>query len=158
MKARFIALMSLILVLVLSFAVPATYAYDCGKSKGKGHSSKGLDEKIFYKAHFILKNEEELGLSDEQVKEIKDLKIKTKKDLIKSKAEIELAALDVKTKLWEDVIDTEAISGLIDKKYELKKAKVKSLVEAYAALKNILTEDQKKTLKSLWRNCKTGNK
>jgi len=159
MKARSIALVSLVLVLMFSFTVPVAQAYDSGKAKAcHGKSSKGLDKKFFSKAHFILKNKEELGLSDDQVKKIKALKIKTKKDLIRSKASIDLLAVDVKAELWTDVIDANAVNNLIDQKYELKKAKAKSLVGAYIALKNILTEEQKKGLKGLCGKGKAGKR
>jgi Spy/CpxP family protein refolding chaperone len=135
------------------------HAYDRGKAK-KSHSKsdKGLKEKFFHKAHFMLKNKKKLGLSTEQVKKIKDLKIKTKKDLIKRKASIDIIAIDVKVQLWEDVINAKAVNSLIDKKYELKKAKAKSLVGAYVALKNVLTEEQKEDLKALLGKCKTGKR
>ena len=108
---------------------------------------------MFNKAHFLFKNKEELELTDKQVEEIKDLKISTKKDLIRKKAEIEILALDIKAQMYGDAIDTKAINELIDKKYELKKAKTKSLVEAYAALKKVLTKDQKKKIKELYKKC-----
>ncbi len=163
MKRKYIAITSLMLILILSYLVPAVhacegkktkghqYAYDCKKTKGY---QKDFDGKVFHKAYFLLKNKEELGLSDEQVKEIKDLKLKVKKDSITRKAEIETLALDIKAKMHEETIDTEDINGLIDKKYELKKAKSKSLVEAYVTLKDILTKEQKKELKSLYKKCK----
>lgn len=151
MKGKTIIVASLILVLIASYLLPVAYAYDSKKTKGY-HC--GLKDKLFRKAHFILKNQEELGLSDEQVKKIKNLKLEAKKDLIKKKAEIDVIAVDIKAKMWEDAVDTEAVNKLIDQKYELKKAKTKSLMEAYAALKSILTEEQKKKLKDLWKKCK----
>jgi len=57
--------------------------------------------------------------------------------------------VDIKSKLGEDTIDTKSINKLIDQKYEMKKAKAKSLVEAYAAFQNILSDDQKKKLKGI---------
>ena len=131
------------------------YAYDCKKTKGH---KKDFGGKVFHKAHFLLKSKEELGLSDKQVKKIKDLKLEAKKDLITKKAEIEVLALDIKAKMHEEKIDTKAINKLIDKKYELKKAKSKSLVGAYAALKNVLTKEQKKKLKGLYKKCKKGKR
>ena len=103
MKTRLAVLTFLVLVLAFSLIIPASYAYDCGKSKGC--SSKGLDDKIFHKAHSMIKNKEKLALTDEQVKRIKDLKIKTKKDRVRKKAEIGLIAIDIKAELWKDPID-----------------------------------------------------
>ena len=44
----------------------------------------------------ILKNEDELGLSDKQTAKIKELMLKSKKEEIMKSAEIEVIALDVK--------------------------------------------------------------
>ena len=89
MKRKYIAITSLMLILILSYLVPAVHAYEGKKTKGhqyaydckktKGHQ-KDFGGKVFHKAHFLLKNKEELGLSDKQVKEIKDLKLKAKKE------------------------------------------------------------------------------
>jgi hypothetical protein len=39
---------------------------------------------------------------------------------------------------------------LIDRKYELKKAKAKSLIDVLVELKNTLSEEQEKKLKDIW--------
>ena len=164
MNRRCIALTSLMLVVMFGFLAPTAYAYEGKKTKGheyaydskkaKGHQ-KDLGGGVFYnKAYFLIKNKEELGLSDKQVKKIKDLKLKAKKDLITREGEIEILALDIKGQMYEETIDTKAISELIDKKYELERAKSKSSVEAYVALKNILTKKQNKQLKSLYKKSK----
>jgi len=139
-----------ILVLSFIFLAYTAEAYDHSKEKG---CQKGFESKVYKKAYYLLKNEDELDLTDEQVKKIKDLKIAVKKDLITRKAELDLIKIDIQTMLHEDKINLEEINKLIDKKYDLKKAKSKYLVEAYATLKNTLTEDQKKELKKLWKKC-----
>ena len=60
--------------------------------------------------------------------------------------------------MWQNAIDTEAIDALIDKKYEIKKEKAKSMVGAYAELKGILTAEQKDKLKELYKKCKKESK
>lgn len=57
--------------------------------------------------------------------------------------------------MMQEATDIAAINKLIDEKYELEKARAKSLVKAYAELKGILTEEQKKRLKDLHKKCKT---
>jgi Spy/CpxP family protein refolding chaperone len=118
----------------------------CHKGNRYGCS---FEEKIMCKFHLVISNHDKLNLSDEQTAKIKGLKINTKKDLIKRNAEIDLISVDMKSKLWEDVIDKEDINKLIDQKYELKKAKTKVLINAYAELKNILTDEQRKKLKDI---------
>ena len=150
MKIKLQIVAFVVMILALVFSVSQSFAFD--HSKGKMHA-EGLDSKFFSKAHFIIQNQEELKLSDEQVGKIKDLKLSTKRGLIKIDAEIELIALDIKAQLMQDSIDTEAINALIDQKYELKKIKTKSLIASYAALKNSLSAEQKKALKKLKKMC-----
>ena len=141
-----------VLIAVL-FLTSAVYAFHPVKSEG-GHGKESFGEKFSLKAHLILKNAEELGLSDEQVEEVKALMLKNEKDNVMKEAEIDVLALELKSKMWSDEIDTAAVNKLIDQKYDLKKAKTKDSVEAYAELKSILTDEQKTKLKALWKDCK----
>ena len=136
-----------VLIIVLScFLATSLYADSYKQSRHHGY---GLDKKFVNKVHLALKNQEELGLSDEQYEKLKTLKMNTKKDLIKRNADIDIIGVDIKGKLWEDPIDKKGINKLIDQKYELKKAKAKALVESYATFQTILTDDQKKKLKEI---------
>lgn len=146
-----------IIVCLLTFFFVGIFSMACyaeGYQKRKRYDQgqrHSLEKKIFHKFHLAIANEVELKLSEEQYEKIKTLKINTKKDLIMKRAEIDVLKIDIKAKLWEDTIDKKGINKLIDKKYELKKEKAKALVDAYAQLKNILTEEQKKTLKTIIR-------
>ncbi len=128
-------------------SVTQVYAYKHGE-KGRPYGKKAdLSDKFFKKVHIIYKNQEELGVSDEQLTNLKTIKIRQKKELIRKKADIDIIAVDIKAMLWEDKINLEAINKLIDEKYELKKTKAKVLVEAYSKLKDLLSEEQKTKLK-----------
>lgn len=154
MKMGKVILIALIaFVFVAGAIVPAIYAegHKCGKRKG--HQGD-LGSKVCKKAMLVCKNKDELGITDEQLEQIKALKIATKKSLIQSKAGIDIVKVDIKALMWGDEIDTEAINKLIDRKYELKKAKAKMSVDAYAKLKGILTKEQQDKLKDL---CKKKN-
>jgi len=118
---------------------------------GHGHSSKHmLSDKLSSKAHFFYMNQEALGLTEEQVESIKALKMEVKKELVKRKADIKLVKIDIKSLLWQKDVDVDAINALIDKKYEIKKAKAKYLVSSYAKLKGMLTEEQMAKAKAIW--------
>lgn len=160
MRPRLIRTAFLALVLVLAVSISTGYTYDSGRSCSRGYSSKSYStkDKIMHKAHFMIENKEGLGLTDEQVKKIKDLKMKAKKESIKAEADIEITALDIKSAMWEEKIDTEAVNALIDKKYELKKQNAKSMVKTYAELKGILTAEQKAKMKELYKACKKKSK
>ena len=58
--------------------------------------------------------------------------------------------------MYDDVIDTEAINGLIDNKYEAKKAKAKAVIAAIVDMKSLLSEDQVEKLKELKKTCTWG--
>ncbi|MGB2600214.1 MAG: hypothetical protein WBC99_07210 [Candidatus Omnitrophota bacterium] len=149
MKAKF-GVVALLIILVAAFCTTTCYADYGGKYCKKTKSYDGLEEKLFYKAHFMLKNEEELGLSEKQVDQIRKLKIDTKKDMINKQAQIDLIGVDIKTQMWEDPMDLDTMNELVEHKYMIKEAKTKALLSAYAQLKGLLTEDQKTTLKKLW--------
>ena len=61
-----------------------------------------LGEKFFHMAHVIFENQSELGFSAENLSKVKDLKINTKKSLIKATAEIDTIAVDIMAKMrWK---------------------------------------------------------
>ncbi|MDD5085795.1 MAG: Spy/CpxP family protein refolding chaperone, partial [Candidatus Omnitrophica bacterium] len=148
MSKRFI--MVLVLALAMLINLPAAQAYGGGHGeKGKSCRMGDISEKVFHKAHSICAGMEELGLSDEQIKKVKDLKIAAKKDLIRKESEIALVDVDMQAALWADPIDTKILSELIDKKYELKKAMAKDMIKAYTDMESVLTAEQKSKLKGL---------
>lgn len=146
--------MAVIVALVMTFGLMGGAIFaDHGKKGGcQYEAEKGdLEAQFSAKAHLLMKSQEELGLSDDQMTKIHDLKMNTKKDMIRRDAEIEILALDIKSALHAETIDTKAVNALIDNKYDLKKEKTKALVGAYAALKEILTKEQKEKMKGLWK-------
>jgi Spy/CpxP family protein refolding chaperone len=153
----------ILVVVTVALVVPAAHARHAAEG-GFGHKgcpfSKedgdkgGLDHTFFHKAHFILDHADELGLSEKQTEEIKNLKVDTKKNLIRQEAEIDILALDIKQRMYGPSIDTKAVNELVDQKYELKKAKAKSSVEAIAKLKQSLSEEQYKKMKETFKSKK----
>ena len=138
-------IVSLVAFFVITMPTLAYTDGDCKKMKHKDN----LKKKVFKKAHIIMKNKDELKLSENQITEIKKLKVNAKKDLIRKKAEIDVISVDIKSKLWDETIDVSGINKLVDQKYDLKKEKTKSLIAAYAELKKILSKEQKEILQEL---------
>ena len=135
------------LVMTLSMAALPAHA-DRGH---KGGSKDGdLESKFFWKASFLLSNQEEIGLTEEQITKIEQLQTDVKKSLIRKDAEIEVIALDIQSALKSDNADIEVISPLVDQKYDLKKQKTKDVIAAYVQLSNLLTEEQKAKKKALF--------
>jgi Spy/CpxP family protein refolding chaperone len=142
-------LLILVAVIVASnFAVLPTYAWqnNCKTDKAKG----GLEAKFLSQTEFLSDHQEMLNLNDAQIKQIKDLSIATKKDLIRNNAEIEITLMDIESNLFDsDKIDLKVMEKLIDQKYKLKKDIENMLVKAFAQVQNILTPEQIVVLKDL---------
>ena len=156
----------LTIAMVLTFGLIQSVSFadcgsrECGKKDCKHRSSecgkkdckdKPLGKKVLKKLHMIFEHQEELGISDDQLAQIKELKIALKKDLIKKEADIELVKVDIRSALYEDEINLAAVNKLIDQKYETKTSKSKKVVSTLAELKKILTKDQIDKLKDLKR-------
>ena len=106
-------------------------------------------EKFFHFAHSILENHEELGLTDVDVKKVRDLKIGTKKSMIRNRAEVELLMVDVISSLYQEKPEISEINKLIDKKFEIKKAGMKKLIAAFVGIKKLLSKEQMKQVKAI---------
>lgn len=100
-------------------------------------------------ASLVLAHQAMLNLSGEQVAKIEDVDLKTRKAMIKAEADIKIMALDIQSEMKKDVIDIKEVNKLLDQKYALKKEKAKTGVGAYAAVKALLTPEQKSILKDL---------
>ncbi|MFC1755069.1 Spy/CpxP family protein refolding chaperone [Thermoproteota archaeon] len=147
MKAKFLIVCLAVSVLICSVFTSGLYAKDCGKSKG----DISMEGKFSKKIMLIFKNKDSIGLSDEQMIKIKDLKIAIKKDIIRAQAEIDIVAVDMKSQMYNNDVDLDALNKLIDKKYDLKKAKAKLIVGACSALRGILTKEQKEKMKEFMK-------
>ena len=140
----------------LFFIVPMdAYAQrGCSSKCGSKKKKECPSAVIMKKAHFILENAEDLSLTDEQKVKVKNLKIDTKKEMIRRRSSIELVAVDIKSRMYDDPIDTSALDELIEKKYDLKKGRAKYLVGVMANLKSVLTQEQKDKMKNLKKWCR----
>ncbi len=144
-------------VLMLMFSAATAPVFACQTGGGHGmrgkHGHDSLESKFFYKAHSLMKTKEELQLSEEQLKTIQDLKAEAKKNLIRSKAEIDVIEIDLASQIHADKMDSEAALKLIDQKYELKKESEKNFLTAYAKLKGAISEKQWETFRALKKEC-----
>jgi Spy/CpxP family protein refolding chaperone len=110
-----------------------------------------LADMFVFKAHFILANASDLGLSDDQMDKIMALKYGFKKSVIKNDADIESLVLDIKEELRKAEVDVAAVNTLIDKKYAAKAQRAKEIVSSCVSLKKVLTKEQMGKLKDLWQ-------
>ena len=136
-----------LMLLALSVGIPQVFAHEQSELRGKGGDR--LAGSFFHKAHHLLKAQEELKLSEEQVQSIRDLKLDVSKNLIRQHAEIEILELDIQSQLRGDKFDVAAVQKLVDQKYDAKKDMAKKVIESYAKLKTILSDKQWEALRSL---------
>ena len=109
-------------------------------------------EKFFHVAHSILENHEELGLTDVNLKKVRDLKIGTKKSMIRNRAEVELLMVDIISSLYQEKPDISEINKLVDKKFEIKKAGMKKLIAAFVGIKKLLSKEKIKQIKAICKS------
>ena len=152
MKKVSIAVMCLCLVLVSSgFAE----AYSMSGRENKGERGDKQD-KCYQEVMFILKNSDELGLSDQQKTDIMEQKYAMQKNQINKKAEIDLVAVDLKKELWKEDVDVNAVNALIDQKYQLKAQRQKDIIGTSVAIKNSLTAEQREKVKEMKQEMRRG--
>lgn len=142
------------LVLALGLMQSVSFAEKrAGYDHGRYHK-KSVKEKFFKKAKMIYLYQDELNVTDEQLDQIKELKIALKKDFIRKGADLNIIKVDIRSLLHEDEVNINAVNKLIDQKYEIKKAKMKKVVQSYAQLKKILTKEQIEKLKEIAHDLK----
>ena len=127
---------------------------------GMGHhdyKKMSINDRFFMKVEIIKKHQEEIGVTDDQMDQIRDLKTALKKDTIKKQAEIDILKIDIRSLMHKEQVNVEAVYKLIDQKYEVKKAKAKKAVESLAQLKKIITKDQMAKLRSIKRGKMKGH-
>ena len=148
-KLTFVVAALLVLGVTASFVFAGS---DYGKSK-KMYKDKDkgmtMEYAFFKKVKKIYSNQEDLGVTEEQLGKVKEVKIALKKDLISKKAELDLVKVDITSLMYNDEFSEEVMDGLIDKKYDIKKAKEKRIVSACVSLNGLLTEEQKTKMKEL---------
>ncbi|MFH1552911.1 MAG: hypothetical protein ABID83_04670 [Candidatus Omnitrophota bacterium] len=148
MKKRILPVVVLV-ILTAFFAAPNLHAQMKQMPMMKKHTEESLEEQFYGKVSSVLKNHEELGLSEEQIEAIKALKVKVKKYLIKQNAEIDVLTVEINTQTWEDTMNMGALNELVARQYGLKEEQQKYLAAAIAELKKILSQEQAKKVKSL---------
>ena len=168
-------ILAMIFAAALLSAAPAAWAEHmmgdkegCPMGKGGGCSHGGCSMgdhdkgegcpilgKVIKKAHYILEHQTELGLTDEQVQQVKKIKTEAKKSNIMAAAGMQVMMLDMEAKLSEQPFDAEGMKAMMDKNAQGWVDGAKASIDQYAALKKVLSEQQWAKLKELWTAKKT---
>lgn len=119
----------------------------CGQQKGYDCPVIG---KFMEKAHFFLMNKDEVALTDDQVARIKELKLAVKKIHVQQEANMKLMFLDLDAKMSEPKVDVNGINAMLDQGSAGMAASTKEVIQAYADLKSVPTQEQMEKLKTIW--------
>jgi Spy/CpxP family protein refolding chaperone len=102
-----------------------------------------------YGVSLILYHGDELGLSDEQRKQLDDMRRKYSKDIIRLSADSEIAEIDLEALLREPEANLSQVKEAL-KKVESAKMQIRYLrIEALFEARKILTSEQRSSLKKL---------
>ncbi|MFH1701992.1 MAG: periplasmic heavy metal sensor [Nitrospirota bacterium] len=117
---------------------------------GMGRERMGHHRRWFqYGVTLMLQNADKLGLSDEQIKKLYEIKRKYSKDIIKQDAEMKIAEIDLGALLKESEINLSEVKEAL-KKVENIKTQIRYLrIMAFVEARKILTDEQKNSLKKL---------
>lgn len=103
------------------------------------------------KSCFFLANSDEIGLSEDQTKQIKAIKMEAKKDAIRTEAGMKIVMIDMMAKLHESPMDVAALEKMIDDVSVGMAETGKKAVQSLADLKGALTPEQMAKAKELWK-------
>lgn len=149
---------SLMLGLVLGTALigsPAVWADGGNRCAGKthqmsyqsGHRHGGFTNHLL---KHLLKNKQELGLTEEQVAKIRTIALDADKARIRAEADVMVSERELRSMMWDDKTQLPAIEAKI-KEGEANQATVRIIgVRAARELLGVLTPEQQAKQKALW--------
>jgi Spy/CpxP family protein refolding chaperone len=117
---------------------------------GMMHGMEGMhDGKMMDGEHPMWKHVMSLGLDDKQKDALKALRSKTMKDMIKKRADKQIAAIELKDLLDKDTVDMKAVEASLKKNESLKTEMALAHIRAHEEMKALLTPEQRKRLKEM---------
>ncbi len=159
MKKSFLTFLALALMLTSTAFYGVSKAYACGKDDGQcplkngrggesNHDGCPIVKKFLMTAHEYLEHRKQIGLSEQQVSDIKGMKLEMKKSMIRNMANMQVFMLDMKQQLSATTLNSEAINSMIDQQMSTMAAGAKETVAAYVKLRSVLTADQQVKFKN----------
>jgi len=128
--------------------------YTHGKREGSGgkrygHGGGGYGGHKISPFKHLLCLRKKLGLTDDQVAEINRLDFEYRKNRIRSRAEHEIAHMELDRLVHSGEVDENRMRALADRISQIKSGKIHAMVEAKIALLKLLTPEQRKKVKAL---------
>lgn len=133
-----------------------------GHKKGHGdHGSGSMHDLAHQKAmkffKHMLKNKEAMSLTDEQVQQLRDLKINYKKDRIRMKADVDVAEVDLHVLLWDDTAKLADIETQMNNVHALMTKLHMASIKAKRDGKAVLTDEQRARMDAMHKRMKGGS-
>ena len=151
-KSRMYQLFLAACVLCLSFAM-ATQALAAERGK------RGEGNKKCYCQHYggheqMWRLLMKLDLDANQKKEIWEIRSSMVKNMIRNKADLRIARLELRELLYKEPVDMAAVESQVKKMEDLRTTMILDTIRARQEIKSKLTPDQRKKLKELIQNRK----
>lgn len=126
----------------------------CAKCEAKAQQCKISELKKKVKPLWIHKDV--LGINEDQLTKVKDIKQKAIKELIQLNADKEIVMVDLESAMRGESIDITVINKLIDAKYSAKSKTAKVFVKAISDIQNVLTKEQRAQWKEMCTESELG--
>ncbi|MHB0912620.1 MAG: Spy/CpxP family protein refolding chaperone [Armatimonadota bacterium] len=131
--------------------------YVCGQAIGHHHmGGHGMAHKgmkgMFMMPWKMMMLREELGLSDDQVDRIRDIYTNMRKHKVQLRSRIEMNKIDLQTMMMREEMNMQEIEQKIREIANLKAEKYIGWVRAMQEMRNVLTPDQRDSVKSMIRS------
>jgi len=121
--------------------------------EGMGHRDMGMMQGMgggmMCDDHPIWKHVTGLGLDDKQTAAIKALRTKTMKDMVRKKADQQIAHIELKDLLDKDPVDMKSVEALAKKSESIRTEMFVAHIRMHEEVKALLTAEQKKKLKEM---------
>ena len=137
-----------ILLVFFIFALQFLYAEPVEKPF-MGPGPQPDEHKLGLGTEGVLNFSKELGLTDEQIAKLKEIREKSKKEVFNLRNEIKTSIWDIQDELKKSNADKNKINNLVDKVSDNQKKLMKIRIEQFFEVKKILTEEQFKKLSKL---------
>ncbi len=99
--------------------------------------------------HPMWKHLMDLGLDEKQIEALKALRSKMMKEMIKKRADVQIAGIELKVLLDKEPVDIKAVEAAVKKRESLRTEMFLAHVRAHEEMKSILTPEQRKKLKEM---------
>jgi periplasmic protein CpxP/Spy len=97
----------------------------------------------------VTRMKQELGLTDEQVSKLADIREARQRDAIRHRADMEVARLDLQRLLHSAAVDRKAVDAKVKEISDLQSAGLRARVDTMLAMHEVLTPEQRQKWQAL---------